>query len=89
LTTTKQCWSCSSTVPYEGGFCPSCIVLIPSNLQALAHDYSIPEPLGGSIRTAFVSYIRHLRRPVVQYTPRPKSTAGKKITGIKLGDLKL
>lgn len=73
---TKQCWSCEATTPYEIGWCEDCIAFMPLQIAQLADSVSItsdlPPSLSGACRMAIADWLRQKRRPAQQ--SRPKAT---------------
>ncbi len=47
--TTKKCWACETTTPYEQGWCPACWEEIPTDIQQ-AVLVAVTEPFAGRIR---------------------------------------
>ena len=91
---TKQCWSCESTTPYDIGFCPVCWSLVTNGFDGEAYNLSFrcTPAIGGAIRLALARHIAYLRRPQTR-TAKPVITSRVRRTlpdiSLSLEDLEL
>lgn len=58
--TTKKCWSCAATTPYDVGWCDSCMAEIPADIQIAVYGAET-EPFAGRIRMAVAEALQITR----------------------------
>lgn len=76
---TKQCWSCTETIPYNLGFCANCWSrLSVEDAEIYNLSFTCTPSVGGAIRLAVARHIEGLRRPKREaYVPRAKVARAK------------
>ena len=60
---TKRCWTCEATTPYNVGWCEACWEEVPQRIQDVTKiTYHAAEPWGSAFRGAVSEGIRATRR---------------------------
>lgn len=59
---TKLCWSCSATTPYEIGWCMTCWMAIPIEAKNALEAIHNCEPYSGAVRLAVADTLRGVQR---------------------------
>lgn len=85
----KMCWSCAATTPYNQGFCDDCWIAMPVEVKFIYTQVAfLPPPFGGLLRMAVADGLRAALRPrpqVGNWSDRHGSR--KRLTGLSINDL--